>query len=85
MQIVRDGILSARLAGWGDRAQLSALEANHVHNLPDLLREYAPEKLEYYWSIERPAYIKEFFAEAGEEPKRFLEYWKQLELLVPKG
>lgn len=84
LQIVRDGILSARLAGWGDRAQLSALEANHVHNLPDLLREYAPEKLKYYWNIERAAYMKEFFAEVGEEPKRFQEYWKQLEPLVPK-
>lgn len=85
LQIVRDGIISARLAGWGDRARLSALEANHVHNLPDLLREYAPEKLEYYWNIERPEYMRDFSAEVGEEPKRFQEYWKQLEPLVPKG
>lgn len=84
LQIVRDGILSARFAGWGDRARLSALEADHVHNLLNLLREYAPEKLEYYWNIERPAYMKEFFAEVGNEPKLFREHWKQLEPLVPK-
>jgi len=45
LQILREGVLAARSAG---NAERSALEADHVHNLPDLLRCFHPELLTYY-------------------------------------
>ena len=79
LQILREGVLSARSAG---NAERSALEADHVHNLPDLLRCFHPELLTYYWDAERPAYLK---AAGWHNVQRFEPLWEQLEPLVPKG
>ena len=35
------------------------IEADHVHNLAPLVRDYRPELLEYYWTVERPGYISQ--------------------------
>ena len=56
LEIVRHGLLAARAAGWNGDAPRSAVETDHVHNLPDLLRDYAPEKLQYYLTVEIPCY-----------------------------
>jgi hypothetical protein len=34
-------------------------EADHLHNLPQLLADYHPDRLRYYWDIERPSFIKQ--------------------------
>jgi hypothetical protein len=56
LEILRYGILGARAAGWEGDAARSAIEADHLHNLPDLLRDYAPERLHYYVTVEVPCY-----------------------------
>ena len=57
-RILQIGILNARACGWQNDAKAAALEADHIHNLPTLLSEFSPEKLEYYWETERPDYIR---------------------------
>ncbi len=79
LQILREGVLAARSAG---SAEQSVLEADHVHNLPDLLRRFRPELLRYYWDIERPSYLK---ATKRQNEQRFEPLWAQLGPLVPKG
>lgn len=61
-------------------AAMAALEADHVHNLPDLLRDYSPDKLDYYWSVERPCYLDRV---AGDGQLAFDECWSRLAPHVP--
>ena len=53
-EILRTGLLRIRALGDADRC---ALEADHLHNLPDLLANYKPELLDYYWRVERVGFI----------------------------
>lgn len=79
--ILRAGVVSARNSENVERANL---EADHVHNLPDLLMQYDPEKLIYYWDIERTSYRKQLRRLMGEEPIMFAEEWQHLEQLIPQ-
>jgi len=38
LQILARGVVSARSAGWSKELELATLEADHVHNLADLVR-----------------------------------------------
>jgi hypothetical protein len=56
LDVLSHGLLRARSAALsGDPAQ-AAIEADHLHNIPALLRHYSPELLRYYWEVERPGY-----------------------------
>jgi hypothetical protein len=84
LKILRTGILSARAAGWSNRADRCAIEADHVHNLPNLIRDLQLDLLIYYFEIERPDYIKQ-----GGDRKQFESEWQRLgeiidEMRVPK-
>ena len=57
IQILRDGILRIRARAWADDVEACAVESDHLHNLPALLRSYRPELLDYYLDVERPAYL----------------------------
>src|SRR5690348_11126102 len=57
LDILKLGILRARAAGWSNDARRCALEADHIHNLPALLRNFSSDQLAYYWDTERPAFI----------------------------
>jgi hypothetical protein len=57
LEILGQGVLQARAAGWAGDAARAAVEADHVHNLPSLLADYAPDRLRHYWDVERSAYL----------------------------
>ncbi|HEV3117193.1 MAG TPA: hypothetical protein VGY58_09085 [Gemmataceae bacterium] len=59
VDILRTGLLSIRSAAWAGDAQRCAIEADHIHNLPDLLNNYSDELLSFYWHVSREAFIKE--------------------------
>ena len=84
LQILQTGIVSARSAGWSNDAELATIEADHIHNLPDLLRRYNQHKIKYYWKSERPSYIFKHTRQTGKKPMLFQEHWDLLEPLVPK-
>ena len=79
-EIIRDGVLRIRAEGWSGHADRCAIEADHIHNLPALLADYRPELLEYYWNVERPAYIDQ---SSGENIDDFKRIWKRLADFVP--
>ena len=58
LEILRVGVLNARFAGWKGDAAKAAHEADHVHNLPIIIRNGDKRDLHYYWDAERPAYQK---------------------------
>lgn len=83
LQILARGVVSARAAGWSEKLELATLEADHVHNLADLVRQYDLEKLVYYWDHERPSYIFQYKRLVGNEPTRFTELWQALQAWMP--
>jgi hypothetical protein len=75
--ILQTGLLSIRNCGWSGHR--SAIEADHLHNLPALLANYSPDLLRYYWNAERTAYL----AQIGPESASIFDpHWKRLEPLV---
>jgi len=42
-EILRTGLLRIRALGWSGNAERCAIEADHLHNVPDLLAHYSPE------------------------------------------
>jgi hypothetical protein len=57
LELLETGLLSIRALGWNGQADRCADEADHLHNLPGLLAEYSPERLLYYWDVERVCYM----------------------------
>jgi len=84
LEILGQGVLQARAAGWAGDAARAAVEADHVHNLPGLLADYCPARLRYYWDVERPAYLART---AADRATAFRPLWERLqahaERLVP--
>lgn len=57
IEIVRRALLNIRLLGERGQAKGCAIEADHVHNIPELLMTEDPGKEKYYWDIERKLYL----------------------------
>jgi len=70
-EILRTGLLRIRALGWAGNAETCATEADHLHNVPDLLAHYSPERLVYYWDVERRSYI-------SQTPPSDLAVWEPL-------
>src|SRR5262245_48383576 len=70
-EILETGLLTIRVLGWNGEADRCAVEADHLHNLPGLLANYCPEKLLYYWDVERVGYVEE-------TPREFVAAWEPL-------
>jgi hypothetical protein len=58
LEMLFRGHVLVRAHGYSGRANLCAVEADHLHNLPDLIWDYSEAKLYYYWAIERPAFAE---------------------------
>jgi hypothetical protein len=56
LAIIRTGTLNIRAAGWSGDAKRCAAEADHIHNLPDLVANYYGDGLRYYWEVEKPSF-----------------------------
>ena len=68
LEILREGCLRIRVFGDRGRADLCANEADHLHNLPELIRDLQLEYLEYYFDVSRPAYLVHAEQVAGFQP-----------------
>jgi len=53
-QILQQSILWIRMGGSADDADYCAFEANHIHNLPVLLRHFNRRRLESYLDYAGP-------------------------------
>ena len=77
--ILRESILLIRMAGSGGDADFCAAEANHIHNLPTMLRCYDRDKLRRYLAWVQISYAANFRAHFHCEPTMFLTHWQRLE------
>ena len=57
-RILQHGILQFRCGAWEGDTDVAAKIADHLHNLPQLLTDFSPEKLKYYWETERPCFLE---------------------------
>jgi hypothetical protein len=81
LEILRMGLVRIRAQGWKGDSAGCAHEADHLHNLPELLSNYSPERLLYYWELEKPAYCSR-----GEGNAAFFESaWERLHELLRKN
>jgi hypothetical protein len=71
-EILRTGLLRIRASRDAHRC---AVEADHLHNLPDLLANYKPELLDYYWRVERVSFATR---SSPEDVQAFEPLWKAL-------
>jgi hypothetical protein len=71
LSILRTGILRVRSLAWQGQVEQCGIESDHIHNLPDLIADYAPEKLAYYWNVERVEYMRLV-------PREQLDSWESL-------
>ncbi|SPE58688.1 hypothetical protein SBV1_2790012 [Verrucomicrobia bacterium] len=58
-QILRIGILNIRAFAFQKNAARCAAEADHLHNLPQLLVSYSPKLLDFYLDVEQPAFLRD--------------------------
>jgi hypothetical protein len=58
LSILQTGVLRIRSLAWDGMAEQCGIESEHIHNLPDLIAFFSQEKLDYYWNVERPEYMK---------------------------
>lgn len=72
------GLLQIR-NGELDPALMQA-EADHLHNLPTLLVDYDPKRLDYYWDVERPSYLR--LLRSPKACQVIEGYWAELEPCV---
>src|SRR5438477_11937360 len=80
-EILKWGLLQIRIAGQQGDGRRCVQESDHIHNLPGLLIDYAPQLLAFYWRTERPLLITQI----GEsECKGFEEPWARLKPLVER-
>jgi hypothetical protein len=71
LEILSTGLLRIRAFGWSGNAARCAIEADHIHNVPDLLAHFSTELLAFYWDISRTSYI-------NETPPPHLAVWEPL-------
>ncbi len=77
LEILSRGLLSIR-GRWRD-AEYCFAEADHLHNLPNLVRSYHPEELIFYWDVMRTGYLD---AVPGAAASWMAESWERLRPLV---
>jgi hypothetical protein len=75
--ILAQGLLRIRAAAWSGDVERCAWEADHLHNLPALLNQFTPDKLHYYWAVERDEFLRRC-REAGIQAEEFESVWREL-------
>lgn len=81
MAILEQRIVRIRAFATSQQAKKCLWEADHLHNLPAIMSDYRPERLRFYWEVERPT----FMAQIPEEERRELTpLWERLERLIPR-
>lgn len=79
LDIISNGLLRIRhFAGAGDW-QSCLVEADHLHNLPYLIKDYSRDLLQFYWHTERELFVQHCaLGDLGE----FRAHWRRLQPFI---
>jgi len=78
LDILTTGLLGMRVMAQQGLMEECFLEANHLHNLPGLIKSFKWELLLYYWNIERPGYLSRTTGSTA----GYQKYWDKLEAII---
>jgi hypothetical protein len=78
IEILHMGLLRIRALGNSGDAEACSLEADHLHNLPELVRSFRWELLHFYFTVERHA----FLSSGPRGPEQFSPLWDRLGILI---
>ena len=53
LEILGVGLLRIRALGWDQNPDRCALEADHLHNIPSIIKSYSSGALQAYWASAR--------------------------------
>jgi len=73
-------LLRIRTLGWDGRADRCAVEADHVHNVPELLGSFSIDLLEHCWNVSRRSYVEQ---STQEDVVGFRQAWQTLAGALP--
>jgi hypothetical protein len=77
--LVRIGLLRIRVLSGEGYSKECFIEADHLHNLPALIKSLQPELLSNYWNIERPAFMQQ-----APNVEEFQAHWEKLAEFLEK-
>ncbi|HVW00371.1 MAG TPA: hypothetical protein VHB77_08525 [Planctomycetaceae bacterium] len=77
LDVLRWTLLAIRASATDE--QLCFAYADHAHNIPDLLREFQPERLRYYWEVERVCFLHALERIGHKPPAPFEQPWGVIE------
>jgi len=78
LNILRIGLHRIRTLGMDGAAEQCSVEADHLHNLPELVQSPRPELVSYYYNVERAGFLRCTRLNADE----FMPEWERLGKLV---
>jgi hypothetical protein len=78
-ELLYRGIIRARAFAHPGYEKRCFIETDHVHNLPHIINDFKVDRLEYYWNIERPLFMKQVPAN---ETQDLAPLWDQLSNLM---
>ena len=79
LEILYRSSLAVRSAGGRRNSRVCELEAEHVHNLPELIRNFDPQYFRSYLDLTRPSLVEAMRETPGGDVGQYQELWKALE------
>jgi len=78
LDILSMGLLRIRAFGSLGDAEACSLEADHLHNLPELIRSFRGELMHFYFTVERPGFV----SSGPRGAEQFAPLWDRLSKLI---
>ena len=78
LDLLKLGLLRIRALGSAGDAESCGVEADHIHNLPMLIRSFSWERLLYYYNIERTGFASRTTCNLDE----FRSLWDKLDKMI---
>jgi hypothetical protein len=81
LRILRIGLLRIRALGTEGAAEQCSVEADHLHNLPELVQSPDAAEILNYYNVERTGFLRSTTSNTDE----FKPQWEQLAELIKRG
>ena len=80
LEILKIGLLRIRHLGDDGSADACSIEADHLHNIPEVISSGSRDQLLYYYNVERPIFLKR-----AADAQMFQPQWEQLANWIEPG
>jgi hypothetical protein len=78
LDILQCGLLNIRIYGESVTPELCVIEANHIHNIPSLLKDFSKSLLDFYLAVEVIEYEAKMRGSISSEMKESISKLKML-------